>query len=195
MAELKKLPSVKGVRQVLHSDMPQGGCLSEPFVRSIKLLGENNLSFDLCMRASELDDGAKLAKLCPETRFVVDHCGNADPKAFLKVSSDAKPEHDADPWRRSIDGLAKQPNVICKISGIVARVPQDWSSEMLAPIVNHCLESFGPERVVFGSDWPVCLMGAPLRAWVDALAEIIADRPAGEREKLWQANATKFYSL
>jgi L-fuconolactonase len=195
VAALKKMPQVKGVRQVLHGGLPQGACLEDAFVRDVQLLGDKGLSFDLCMRPAELGDGLKLAKLCPQTRFIVDHCGNADPKAFLKDAGDAKPEHEADAWRRSMDSLAKQSNIICKISGIVARVPKEWSSDMLAPIVNHCLNAFGPDRVVFGSDWPVCLMGAPLRAWVDALAEIIADRPAEQREKLWHANARKFYSL
>lgn len=195
VAAIAKMPQVKGVRQVLHGGLPKGACLEDAFVRDVQLLGDNGLRFDLCMRPAELGDGLKLAKLCPQTRFVVDHCGNADPKAFLKNFGDAKPEHDADEWRRSMDALAKQANIICKISGIVARVPKEWSSETLAPIVNHCLDAFGPERVVFGSDWPVCLMGAPLRAWVDALAEIIADRPAEEQQKLWHANARKFYSL
>jgi predicted TIM-barrel fold metal-dependent hydrolase len=193
---LKKRPQIKGVRQVLHGDStPEGFCLAEAFVRGVKLLGDNGLSFDLCMRPMELGDGVKLVKACPQTRFIVDHCGNADPKAFLKVKGDEKPVHDADTWRHSMEALAKEPNVICKISGIVARVPKEWSAETLAPIVNHCLDKFGPERVVFGSDWPVCLLGAPLRAWVDALAEIIAERPQEQRDSLWHANAKKFYGV
>jgi L-fuconolactonase len=195
VAKLKQHPQIKGVRQVLHNDTPQGFCLGEAFVRGMKLLGDSGLSFDLCLRPMELGDGVKLAKLCPQTRFIVDHCGNADPKAFLKSGSQEKPWHDADTWRREIDALAAQPNVICKISGIVARVPQQWSSETLAPIVNHCLDAFGPDRVVFGSDWPVCLLGGSLRSWVDALGEIVANRSNEEQQKLWHASARKFYAL
>ena len=87
-------------------------------------------------------------------------------KRAIRGWQTSKLDHDADAWRRDMERLAAQKNVICKISGIVARVPKQWSADDLAPIVNHCLDTFGPERVVFGSDWPVCLNGAPLRDWV-----------------------------
>jgi predicted TIM-barrel fold metal-dependent hydrolase len=192
--------SIKGVRQVLHGgSTPAGFCLQEPFVRGIRLLGELGLSFDLCLRPKELGDGARLAEQCPETRYIVDHCGNADPKAFFKADDsrlvDVRPEHDSDAWRRDMERLASHKNVICKISGIVARVPKQWSAGDLAPIVNHCLDTFGSDRVVFGSDWPVCLNGAPLREWVAALKQIIASRPAAEQRRLLRENAVAFYHL
>ncbi len=178
---------------------PAGFCLQEAFVRGIRLLGELGLSFDLCLRPKELGDGAKLAEKCPETRFVVDHCGNADPKVFFKADdsrlTDGRAEHDAETWRRDMERLAAQKNVICKISGIVARVPKQWSADDLTPIVDHCLDAFGPERVVFGSDWPVCLNGAPLREWVEALKQIIANRPLAEQRRLLRDNAVAFYRL
>lgn len=190
---------IKGIRQVLHGSAPAGYCLQDAFVKGIRLLGELNLSFDLCLRPKELSDGATLAERCPGTRFIVDHCGNADPEAFFKAGdpllAEAKVDHDADGWRRDMERLAARPNVICKISGIVARVPKEWSAADLAPIVNHCLDTFGPERVVFGSDWPVCLNGAPLTAWVAALKQIIAGRPSGEQRKLLRENALRFYGL
>lgn len=197
---LAKSPYIKGVRQVLHgASTPAGYCLQEDFVRGIQLLGELGLSFDLCMRPKELADAAALAKQCPKTRFIVDHCGNADVKAFFKPGDPRlggiKPDHDVAAWKRDIEALAAQKNVICKISGIIARVPKEWSAEDLAPIVNHCLDSFGPDRVIFGSDWPVCLLGAPLKAWVGALRQIIADRPATDQQKLFFGNAERFYGL
>jgi predicted TIM-barrel fold metal-dependent hydrolase len=191
---------IKGIRQVLHGgSTPAGYCLQDSFVQGIRLLGELGLSFDLCLRPKELSDGAKLAEKCPATRFIVDHCGNADPKAFLKAGdsrlADARVDHDADAWRRGIEQLAAKTNVICKISGIVARVPKPWTLDDLAPIVNHCLDAFGPQRVVFGSDWPVCLNGAPLREWVAALKQIIAARPAHDQRRLLRENARTFYGL
>jgi L-fuconolactonase len=94
-----------------------------------------------------------------------------------------------------MDLLAARKNTICKISGIIARVPKEWNAEDLAPIVNHCLDTFGPDRVIFGSDWPVCLLGAPLKEWVAALRQIIAERPAEEQQKVMAENATAFYKL
>jgi L-fuconolactonase len=148
------------------------------------------------MRSKELSDGAKLAALCPETRFIVDHCGNADPMAFRPAKADrGSSQRAADEWKRGIDRLAALPNVICKISGIIARLPPGGDAHDLAPIVDYCLEAFGPDRVVFGSDWPVCLKGGSLRTWVDMLGEIIATRPAIDRTKLWSANAVRHYRL
>ncbi|HEY2413399.1 MAG TPA: amidohydrolase family protein [Pirellulaceae bacterium] len=198
--QFKDSPYIKGIRQVLHGGgTPAGYCLQDSFLRGIRSLGELNLSFDLCLRPQELTDGAALAEKCPNTKFILDHCGNADPEAFLNPGdsrlTDAKPGHTADEWRRGLDRVASAKNVICKISGIVARVPKMWSAEDLAPIVNHCLDAFGPQRVIFGSDWPVCLNGAPLRDWVAALKQIIASRPANEQRLLLRDNAIRFYRL
>jgi predicted TIM-barrel fold metal-dependent hydrolase len=200
VSQFKGNPYIKGIRQVLHGgSTPAGYCLQDSFIRGIRLLGELGLSFDLCMRPMELADGAKLAAACPQTRFIVDHCGNADCKSFFKSGdlrlADAKPDHDADAWRRDMERLAARQNVICKISGIAARVPKPWSADDLAPIVNHCLDTFGPSRVVFGSDWPVCLTGAPLREWVTALKQIIASRLAAEQRQLLCDNAVRLYAL
>ena len=189
-------PYIKGVRQVLHPDTtPQGLCLGKTFVKSMQLLGEQGMSFDLCMRPTELADGAKLVDQAPDTRFIVDHCGNGDPKAFLKNPAE-EPTHTADQWKRDIDALAKRDNVICKISGIVVRAPREtWTPEMLAPLINHCLDAFGPDRVVFGGDWPVCRIVTSYRRWVDALKMVIADRPRQQQKKLLHDNADRFYKL
>ena len=193
-------PYIKGIRQVLHGgSTPAGYCLQDSFVRGIQLLGDLNLSFDLCLRPKELANGGGLAEKCPDTRFILDHCGNADPESFFKPGdsrlAEAKSGHTADEWRRGIERVARAKNVICKISGIVARVPKMWSAEDLAPIVNHCLDEFGPERVIFGSDWPVCLNGALLRDWVAALKQIISSRPDAQQRLLLRENAVRFYRL
>ena len=112
------------------------------------------------------------------------------------MSFGQKPDHDPQQWKDDLAQVAEAPNVICKISGIVARVPgKEWDAGMLAPIINHCLDVFGPERVVFGGDWPVCLLGSSYRGWVEALKEIISNRPESEQRRLLHDNAVKFYSL
>lgn len=198
IAQFKNSPQIKGVRQVLHGDStPAGTCLSDAYVQSVQLLGEMGLSFDLCMRPTDLIDAVKLAQKCPDTRLILDHCGNADPKAWLSAArrGDLKPDHTVEEWKKSIAEIAQQKNTLCKISGIIARVTKEWSADDLAPIVNHCLDSFGPDRVIFGSDWPVCLLGAPLKEWTAALRQIVASRPAEEQKKLFSANAEKYYRL
>lgn len=190
---------VKGLRQVLHGpSTPQGFGLGGDFVRGVQTLGTHGLNFELTMRPTELHDAANLIRQCPETRFVLDHCGNGDPKAFNpKLGPGLKRSCTTDEWKRGIDAVAAaRADVMCKISGIVAFVPPGkWHAEDLAPVVNHCLDTFGPDRVFFGGDWPVCLLGSPALDWVSALKQIISSRPASEQRKLWSGNAARFYSL
>jgi len=204
VAKLKGNPWVKGVRRVLHPpDMPPGECLRDEFVRGVQNLGEQGLIFDICIRPAELQDAVALVTRCPQTTFVIDHCGNADPY----VVSGARPPgsetpdkvlffpHAGDGWRRAMQALADQPNTNCKISGIVARANESWTPADLAPTVDFCLDVFGDERVVFGGDWPVCTLGAAFHQWADALRTIIQDRPGPLQNKLLHENARRLYGL
>ncbi len=189
---------VKGLRQVLHGDStPKGFCLQPAFVKGVQALGAHGMNFELTMRPMELMDGVKLTGLCPDTHFVLDHCGNGDPKTFNpKLGPGLKRNGTADGWKRGIEACARRPNVICKISGILASVPpHHWKPEDLAPVVNHCLDSFGPRRVVFGGDWPVCLLGGQVSEWIEALKQIVAHRSEDERRGLWSGNAIRHYRL
>ncbi|MCE9528672.1 MAG: amidohydrolase family protein [Planctomycetales bacterium] len=133
--QFKGKPYVKGVRQVVHSESAKKGmCLEKTFVKSVQLLGELGMSFDLCMRATEISDGAKLCDLCPDTRFILDHCGNGDVKAFhVQKRIEKKPDHDAEAWKKDVADIAKRKNCICKISGVIAQLPKGWGAEALAP--------------------------------------------------------------
>jgi predicted TIM-barrel fold metal-dependent hydrolase len=179
-------PYIKGVRQVLHGpSTPPGYCLQPEFVRSIRLLGELGLSYDLVMRNNELEDGAKLVAACPDTRFILDHCGNGDVQAT-----------DRSQWQQGLAAVAREKNVVCKVSGIVASAkPGAWGPEDLAPIVNYTIDQFGIDRVMFAGDWPVCTLAATFREWVEALKAIVADRSHAERRKLFHDNAVGFYGL
>lgn len=185
---LAQNPEIKGVRTVLHDpDRPQGMCLTPTFVRNIKRLGELGMSFDLCMRPGEISDGVKLARKCPETRFIIDHCGN------MSVTS-----QDQDLRSRWMDGIraaAKLDNVICKISGIVVTANESWKPRDLAANMNFCLDAFGPDKVIFGGDWPVCTLRSSYRSWVEALKWIVKDRSRVDQKKLFHDNAIKFYGL
>lgn len=180
---------VKGVRMVLHDpDRPTGLCLKPEFVKSIQLLGELGLRFDLCMRPDELADGVKLAKQCPNTKFVLDHCGN------MSVSStDEKLRRQ---WQDGVKAAAQLDNMVCKISGIVVTAKDDhWTSSDLAPNMNYCMDTFGEDRAYFGGDWPVCTLRSPFARWVRALQEIVRKRSPEFQKKLFHDNAVKFYEL
>jgi L-fuconolactonase len=182
----KGSPYIKGVRQVLHvPSTPKGYCLQKEFIRGVRLLGARGLSFDLCMRPEELVDAARLIDACPDTRFILDHCGNANVQA-----------KDRSRWQKGIAEVAKRKNVVCKVSGIVVTAkPGKWEAGDLAPIVRHTREVFGPDRVMFGGDWPVCTKTATFARWVAALRDIVADRPEDEQRKLFHDNAVRFYGI
>jgi predicted TIM-barrel fold metal-dependent hydrolase len=186
LAKIKASPYVKGMRQVLHRpDTPTDFYLSEPFKRGIRRLGEAGLSFDLCVRSTELAQAAKLVDACPDTSFILDHCGNASVRA-----------QDLTQWKTDLARLAERRNAVCKVSGVVASAaPDPWTPDDLAPIVKHVLESFGPDRVVFGGDWPVCTLAATYRQWVEALKTIVHDRTDAENRKLFHDNALRVYRL
>lgn len=187
-------PYVKGVRHIMRQpEMLK----AEGLLAGLRLLGELGMCFDLCVATEMLADSARIVDACPDTRFVIDHCGNPDPVALLpKGSAPRAAQHDGQAWRRDMEALARRKNTICKISGIVSRMEKGkWTAEQLAPVVNHCLDTFGPDRVVFASDWPVCTRGAELREWVAALKQIVSSRPIAEQRKLFAENAMAFYRL
>ncbi|MFO0948060.1 MAG: amidohydrolase family protein [Planctomycetota bacterium] len=179
-------PSLKGIRQVLHgAGTPRGHCLGDKFVSDIAWLGEKHLRFDLCLRPGELEDGVQLARQCPQTPLILDHCGNP---SIL--------ERDNATWKKAIEAFAKLPNVTCKVSGLMESAPAEgWSVKDLAPFVRHVCDSFGPDRVLFASNWPVCNLSGSVRAWVDALESILSDRREEDLDKLFHDNAVEIYAL
>jgi predicted TIM-barrel fold metal-dependent hydrolase len=181
-------PCVRGVR----ASFPADHWRDPPFLADIGLLGELGLSFDLLLGASALGEAAELAKARPGTRFILDHCGNASPAWFGGRAATAQ----ADQWQKGIATLSKQTNVACKISGVAENGPSELASiERIAPIVNHCLDCFGPDRVMFASNWPVCLKSITIRGWAQMLRQITAPRGEEFAAKLFSRNATSWYRL
>jgi len=185
--QFKGSPHIKGLRQVVHTDQtPPGYSTTKEFIAGVKYLGDIGLSWDICIRPADLPDAAKLVGECPGTRFILDHCGNAPILDAKKMEQ----------WKADIAKVAAHKNVVGKVSGIIASVKKgDWSVDQLAPAVNHTIEVFGWDRVMFASDWPVCTLGAPLKDWVNALKQIVKDRPAEQQKKLFHDNAAKFYGI
>lgn len=175
---------VKGLRRVLHV-MPDELSEQPVFRRNLKLLGGTGLTFDLCVLPRQLDKAAALADLAPDVTFILDHCGVPD------IAGEAR-----QPWQDAIAELARRPNVVAKISGVVAYAdPETWVAETLRPWVEHTIGAFGWDRVVWGSDWPVCTLGGGLLAWVAATHALLAGASADERARLLSANARRIWNL
>jgi predicted TIM-barrel fold metal-dependent hydrolase len=175
---------LKGIRRVLHTQPDEVG-RGATFIKNVAALGSYGLSFDICVLARQIPIAIKLVSQCPDVVFILDHCGVPQVK-----------EKSLDPWRAYITEIAQFPNVSCKISGLVAYAdPQRWTAEDLRPFVEHVVASFGWNRVLFGSDWPVCTLSASYRQWVEALQSITREAGEVNQNKLFYDNAIRVYRL
>lgn len=183
LAQLARHTRLKGFRRVLHV-VPEEVSLSPVFVPNLRLLADHNLSFDLCVLARQLPLAIRLVKECPQVQFILDHCGNPP------IASG-----DLTDWRAQLAELAQSPNVACKVSGIINHASPNWTAAELRPVVEHVIESFGWERVMFGSDWPVCTLAGTFKQWVEALLELTQAAGPENQQKLFQTNAERIYRL
>lgn len=175
---------LKGLRRVLHT---KKDALSQTtlFRQNVGALADRNLSFDLCVQARQLPIAIELVDACPQTRFILDHCG---------VPDIAGGEFES--WAASISALAKRAHVACKLSGLPTYCkPGEASAETLRPWVEHAVASFGWERVVWGGDWPVSTLNGSLLAWSEALDEILSEENTDNLTKLYSSNAQRIYRL
>lgn len=155
---------VVGYRRILHV-VDDGVSQSETFRRNVRRIGAAGKSFDMCFLARQLPVAVELAQACDNTTFVLDHCG------VPNIAGGG-----LDPWRAHMDALAALPNVVCKLSGVMAYcAPGESSLSAIAPYVDHVLESFGPSRIVWGSDWPVVNLAKGMPEWI-AVTRTILDR-------------------
>ncbi len=177
-------PLVKGFRRVLHV-MPDDLSEQPLFRDNIARMAGSGLTFDLCVLPRQMDNAIALVDLAPGVTFVLDHCGVPDIKGEARQ-----------PWHDGIVELARRPNVIAKISGVVAYAdPESWIAETLRPWVEHVIGSFGWDRVVWGSDWPVCTLGGGLMNWVAATHALLEGTSADERARLLSGNAKRIWGL
>ncbi|MEQ9286276.1 MAG: amidohydrolase family protein [Cyclobacteriaceae bacterium] len=188
-------PHLKGVRCRFTS---KEAMLSNQAIENLRWLGDQGLLFDLGIPPTWLGDSLAVVEQCQDTTFILNHCGTADPVALFPpdVVKPRESKYDGIKWKRDIEALGDQGNVVCKISGIVAHVRgYDLQAKHLAPTINHCLDSFGPDRVVFAGDWPTCLYNMPLRQWILTLKAVVKSRKYEEQKKLFHDNARRIYRV
>jgi predicted TIM-barrel fold metal-dependent hydrolase len=179
---------LKGVRRILHIE-PDELSTTTTFVENVKSLEDYGLTFDICVLARQLPLAINLVEQCPNVNFILDHCGNPNLRA------DAG-EKEFDQWRERLREIAGFPNIVCKISGIVVNTDlTNWNAETLRPAVEHVIACFGWDRIMFGSDWPVCTLAASFKQWAETLMDLTKDAGEENRRKLFQANAERAYSL
>jgi L-fuconolactonase len=158
---------------------------SPRFVSSVERVGDYGLTFDLCVTASQLDDAAYLVESCPETQFVLDHCGKP------AIRDDA-----FDEWARDLAALASCSNVACKLSGLLTEArPDQRNARTLRPYLEHVLACFGPARLLYGSDWPVVEPAGGEATWREIVASFASTWTATDQQRLFGDNAVRLYGL
>jgi predicted TIM-barrel fold metal-dependent hydrolase len=174
---------VKGYRRVLHV-MPDELSQSETFRANLRKIGARGLPFDLCVLPRQLPLAEALARACDGMSLVLDHCGVPDIEggAF-------------EPWAQGIDALARLPHVHCKISGLTAYAGPGATAATLRPWVDHVLNRFGPDRCLWGGDWPVVNLGAGLPEWIAMTRELLASLSAEERARVGTGTARAVYRI
>lgn len=175
-----------GVRSQVQGE-PDADYLDRPDVRrGLAEVAAAGLAFDLVIRADQLPAAGRAAAALPDLRLVLDHLGK--PRIEDGMAGMAR-------WRRPFEDLAANPNVACKLSGMVTEAGPQWTVEALVPFVAVAVRAFGASRLMFGSDWPVCLLAAGYRDVLDALRRALPPLPATDLDAILGGTATAFYHL
>ena len=176
---------LKGIRHVLHDEADDFYMLRVDFNAGISKLKKFGLVYDILIFEKHLLQTLKFVDMHPNQVFVVDHVA----KPRIK-------DHVVSPWKENMAQLAKRPNVYCKISGMVTEAEwKTWKDADLRPYIDSVLESFGPKRCMFGSDWPVALVASDYKRWVDTVQAAISRLSKPEQERIMGATAVEAYKL
>ncbi len=178
-------PNFKGVRHLVESEPADDWLIRPKVVRGLRVLATKGISYDLLVHTRHLKYARRVAEQCPELRLVIDHM--AKPPIVRGEISE---------WASEFKQIAACPNVSCKLSGLVTEA--DWKNgglRDLRPFVDKALEYFGSKRLMFGSDWPVCLLAATYDQVLDSMQSLVAELNDEERNRIFGRNTTDFYRL
>ena len=185
VAEFRQFPKFVGARHVVQDEPDEDWIVRPAVLRGLAELERAGLVFDLLFYTQHLRHAPTVAARLPGLTLVLDHL--AKPKIAAGQIED---------WQRDLQAAARFPNLHCKLSGLVTEANwQTWQPADLRPYVRAALDAFGPERCLFGSDWPVCLLAAPYGRVVEALEECVRDLSAAERAGIFGGNAERVYRL
>jgi L-fucono-1,5-lactonase len=175
-----------GIRHQVHDELDPSWLLRDDVLHGISALRDADLVYDLLVRTRELPAAHAVARRFPETRFVIDHM------AKPHIAAGARDLE----WQQAMAPLADLPNVSCKLSGMVTEASwTNWTPADLRPYVHRVLESFGPQRCMFGSDWPVCLLASSYEQVVLAAREVLGELSQSELDGIFGGNAVRVYRL
>lgn len=180
---LAATPMTVGIRRLIQ-DEGAGFASTPQFVEGVRVVGEVGLPFDICVRAAERADVAPLVDACPDVSFVLDHLGKP-----------AIADGEWEPWRSQLAELAQRPNLTCKLSGSTTEAGREWRESVVRPYLMHALETFGPERCMFGSDWPVASVTTHYQRWFDLVCDAVSGCTQLEVDAVFAGTAARVYGL
>lgn len=175
---------LKGFRHILQAE-PKGFMLAPIFKKGIDALAKYNYTYDLLIYASQLKEAKEFISNHKEQPIVIDHLAKPNIK-----------EGEWESWKKDINEIAQYPNVYCKISGMTTEANwNSWTMETLKPYIDKAVEAFGTDRIMFGSDWPVCLLASSYSKWLETLQNYFNTFSIDEQASFFANNAIKFYKL
>ena len=185
LAAMVKDPRVKGVRRIIQFEGDSDFCLRPDFIRGVQLLPEYGLHFELTLAPEHFPRVQRLIEACPRTRFILDHIGNP-PIATGEL----------EPWRTYLREFAASGPHPCKFSNLVCNADlEHWTIDDLRPFADTVIETFGPERLIWGGDWPHALRASPYLRWLETAETLTAHLSAEDRHRIFHDNAQRFYRL
>jgi L-fuconolactonase len=186
--ELEKLtanPKFRGVRHLVESEPVDDWLVQTSVLNGLRVLEKHGVSYDLLVHTRHLKHVKTVAEACPNLNLVIDHVAKP-PVASAELT----------PWADPLKEVAAYPNVSCKLSGLVTEANwTSWTTEDLRPYVERALEFFGPKRMMFGSDWPVCLLASSYERVLESFQLLLADFTDEELNRIFGGNAISFYRL
>lgn len=186
VAALAQHPKLRGLRHLVQDEADDAFVLRADFQRGVASLAAHALVYDVLIHPRHLPAAVRFTAALPEVTFVLDHLAKPQIRAARR-----------EPWERDLRALAEQPHVACKLSGLVTEATwHDWRNDDFRFYLDTALDAFGPQRLLFGSDWPVCLLGAAdYRAVHDLVATWAQTLSASERNALFGDNAARIYRI
>jgi L-fuconolactonase len=182
LAHAKKL---KAVRHVVQAEPDENFLLRDDFNHGIDALGDHWLTYDILILERHLPRTIEFVDRHPYQRFVLDHLAKPRVK-----------DHEVEPWATHIRKLAERENVYCKLSGLVTEADwSNWTESQLTVYLNVALEAFGPRRLMFGSDWPVCLLATSYSGWYDLVSRFCEQLSADEQSRIFGGTAIEAYRM
>lgn len=182
---LAREPRLRGIRRLLQNEEDIEAVLDDRFLAGLGLLPRYNLHFEICVRHHQLEAIVDLVRRLPNVTFMLDH-----------IAKPAIRDARLEPWKTRMAELAALPNLMCKMSGLVTEADHaSWQPADLRPYIDHVVETFGFDRLVFGSDWPVMTLAADIPRWVAVLDDALAGASESELRMFWLENAQAFYRL